>query len=114
MDVWKWDLLHEESLEKFDIHRHILSFIDPFSKLLHLIPVQTKSSTVVASPFRSIFHYEASRRPVGVRTDKGNEILIKLFQDMLRRESIQFQVGKKSDVKCVVVERAHRTIHDRL
>jgi hypothetical protein len=33
---------------------------------------------------------------------------------MLREEGIQFQVCKNADVKCVVVERAHRTICDRL
>jgi len=32
----------------------------------------------------------------------------------LKREGIQFQVCKNSDVKCSVVERAHRTILDRL
>jgi len=33
---------------------------------------------------------------------------------MLRHEAIQFQVCKNPDVKYVVVERAHRTIGDRL
>jgi len=33
---------------------------------------------------------------------------------MLRDEGIQFQVCRNSDVKCTVVERAQRTIRDRL
>ena len=33
---------------------------------------------------------------------------------MLRVEGIQFQVCKNPDVKCAVVERAHRTILDSL
>jgi len=33
---------------------------------------------------------------------------------MLKREGIQFQVCRTPDVKCSVVERAHRTIRDRL
>jgi len=37
----------------------------------------------------------------------------KSFQDMLRREGIQFQVCKNPDVKCSVVEKAHRTIRDK-
>jgi len=49
-----------------------------------------------------------------VRTDKGKEFLNKLFQEMLNREGIQFQVCKNPNVKCSVVERAHRTIRDRL
>jgi len=33
---------------------------------------------------------------------------------MLRDEGIQFQMCRNPDVKCAVVERAHRTIRDRL
>jgi len=33
---------------------------------------------------------------------------------MLRDEGIQFQVFKNPDVKCAIVERAHRTIRERL
>ena len=33
---------------------------------------------------------------------------------MLRREGIQFHVCRKPDVKCAVVERAHRTLRDKL
>ena len=49
-----------------------------------------------------------------VPTDKGKEFLNKHFQDMLRDEGIEFQVCRKPDVKCAVVERVHRTIRDRL
>ena len=54
------------------------------------------------------------RRPVWVRTDMGKEFLYKNFQEMLKREGIQFQVCKYPDVNCSVVERADRTIRDRL
>jgi len=49
-----------------------------------------------------------------VRTDKGKEFLNKHFQYMLKREGIQFQVCKNPDVKCSVVEPAHRPIRDML
>jgi len=39
--------------------------------------------------------------------------LNKHFQEMLKREGIQFQVCRNPDVKCCVIERAHRTIRDR-
>jgi len=55
-----------------------------------------------------------SRRPFLVRTDKGKEYLNKHFREKLKRQSIQFQVCRNSDVKRSVVERAHRTIRDRL
>jgi len=39
-------------------------------------------------------------RPVWVRMDRGKEFLNKSFQDMLKREGIQFQICKNSDVNC--------------
>jgi len=53
-------------------------------------------------------------RPVWVRMDRGKEFLNKSFQDMLKREGIQFQICKNPDVKCSILERAHRTIRDKL
>jgi len=49
-----------------------------------------------------------------VRTDKGKEFLNKHFQVMLKREGIQFQVCRDPDVKYSVIERAQRTIRERL
>ena len=95
-----------------DNFRYILSVIDVFSKFLYLIPVKTKSGPAVTAAFLSVFDDKPklnSRRPVWVRTDKGMEFLNKHFQEML-----QFQVCRNPDVKCAVVERAQRTIRDRL
>ena len=90
------------------------SVIDVFSKYLHLIPIRTKRRPSVASAFRSIFDERRRRRPIRLRTEKGKEILNKHFQDMLRDESIQFQVCRNPDLKCVVVERVIRRIRNRL
>jgi len=49
-----------------------------------------------------------------VSTDKGKEFQNKHFQDMLRDEGLQFQVCRKPDLKCVVVERVHCTIRERI
>jgi len=46
--------------------------------------------------------------------DRGKEFLNRSFQDMLRRDGVQFQMCKNPDVKCSIVERAHRTIQDKL
>jgi len=56
---------------------------------------------------------EGDVRPIWVRTDRGKEFTNKSFQDMLKREGIQFQICKTPDIKCSV-ERAHRTIRDKL
>ena len=99
----------------YDNFKYVLSVIDVFSKFLYLIPMKTNSGPAVAAAFRSIFDDKTkltSRRLVWVRT--GKEFRNKHFQDMLRDEGIQFQVYMKPDVKCAVVDRAHRTIRDRL
>jgi hypothetical protein len=36
------------------------------------------------------------------------------FQNLLKQDGIQFQVCKNPDIKCTAVERAHRTIRDKL
>jgi len=100
MDVWECDLVDVRSLAKFnDKYKFILSVIDVFSKFLYLIPLRSKTGTVVASAFQSIFKDPKQRRPMRVRTDKGKEFLNKNFQVMLKREGIQFQVCKNPDVK---------------
>ena len=80
--------------------------------------MKTKSGPAITTAFLSIFDDDdpkkPSRRPVWIRSDKGKEFLNTHFQDMLRNEGIQFQVCRNPDVKCAVVELAHRTICDRL
>jgi len=117
MDVWECDLVDVRALGRFnDNYKYILSATDVFSKFLHLVPLRSKTGTAVASAFTSIFKDSSSsrRRPVWVRTDNGKEFLNRHFREMLKREGIQFQVCRNPDVKCSVVERAHRTIRDRL
>jgi len=116
MDLWECDLVDVRDLGKLnDNYKYILSVIDVFSKFLHLVHLRSKTGTAVASAFISIFEDSSRRRrPIWVRTDKGKEFLNKHFQEMLKREGIQFQVCRNLDVKFSVVERAHRTIRDRL
>jgi hypothetical protein len=40
--------------------------------------------------------------------------LNKPFQDLLKREGIQFQVCKNPDIKCSVIERVNRTLREKL
>jgi len=109
-----------QGLSKFnDGVKYLLTVIDVFSKFLHIIPLRSKTGKAVTTAFQSIFKdpkylKPIRRRPVWVRTDRGKEFLNRSFQDMLRREGIQFQICKNPDVKCSVVERAHRTIRDKL
>ena len=117
-DVWQCDLLDVESYVKYnDKFSYNIFVIDVFSKYQFLIPVKIKSGPAVTAAFRSIFDDKPklrSRRPVWVRTDKGKEYLNEYIHGMLREEGIKIQVCRKPDVKCAVVERAQRTIRDRL
>jgi hypothetical protein len=54
------------------------------------------------------------RRSVWLRTNKGKEFLNAEFRAILKREGIQFQICKKPDVKCAVVERVNRTLRDKM
>jgi transposase InsO family protein len=116
MDVWETDLVDVQNLGKHnDNHKYLLSVIDVFSKYLHVIPIKSKTSPAVTAAFLSIFSNPKyskpiRKRPIWVRTDKGKEFLNKSFQDMLKREGIQFQVCRNPDVKCSIIERAHRTL----
>jgi len=118
MDVWECYLLDVQSYAKYnDNFKYILAVTDVFSKFLYLIAVKTKSGPAVTAAFRSIFDDKpklSTWRHVWVRTDRGEEFLNKEFQYMLLVEGIQFQVCRNLDVKCAVVDRAHRIICDRL
>jgi len=107
MDVWECDLFYVQPYAEYnDNFRYILSVIDVFSKFLYRISVKTNSGTAVNTAFRSIFDDKPklpSRRPVWVCTDKCREFPNKDFQDLLRKEGIQFKVCRNPDVKCAVV-----------
>ena len=121
LDVWECDLIDVRSLSKFNGNvKYLLTVIDVFSKFLHIVPLKSKTGPAVTSAFESILKdlkYSTpvrKRRPIWVRTDKGKEFLNKHFQNMLKREDIQFQVCRNPDVKCSIVERAQRTVRDKL
>ena len=113
MDVWECDLVDVRSLGKYnDKYNYILTVIDVFSKYLHMVPLKVKKGAAVASAFESVLRDQRNpkRRPIWVRTDKGKEFLAREFQAVLKRECIQFQVCKNPDVKCTIVQKAHRTV----
>ena len=73
----------------------------------------------VTSAFESVlkdarYSKPVGRRPVWVQTDRGKEFLNRLFQEMLKREGLRFPVCLNPDLNCAVVDRAHRTLRDKL
>ena len=82
------------ALGKFnDRFVYILSDIDVFSKLLHLVHQMSKTGTAGSSAFQSILkeprYFRRRRSPALLRTDKGKEFFKMHFQDMLKLEGIQ-------------------------
>jgi len=62
MDIRECDLVEVRALGKLkDNYKYISSVIDVFSKFLQLIPLRSKTGTVVASAYISIFE-DSSRR----------------------------------------------------
>jgi len=57
---------------------------------------------------------EGDVRPIWVRTDRWKEFTNRSFQNMLKREGIQFQIWKKPRYQMLIFEKAHRTIRDKL
>jgi transposase InsO family protein len=115
MDVREYNLMNVKSLSKYnDKYKYLLSVIDVFSKFLHIVPLRSKTGTGVASAFLSILAKYSHRRPIWLRTDRGKDFLNRSFQDMLKKEGIQFQVCREPNEKCPIVDLSQRTIRNKL
>ena len=78
MDVWECDLVDVRSLGRFnDSYKYILTVINVFLKYLHTVPLKVKTGVAVASAYESVLQDPKyrRRRPICVRTDKGNKFL---------------------------------------
>ena len=120
MHVQEWDLDDVQGLSIYnDGIKYLLSVIDVFSKYLHVVPLKSKTGPSVTPAFESVLKNARFPKPihmgaVWVQTDRGKEFLNRPFQDMLKRKGIRFQVCKNPDVKCAVVDRAHRKLRNKL
>jgi len=81
-DVWENDLIDVQAFGKFnDKNKFLLTLINVFSKLLHIVPLKSKSGIGVTSAYKLIFgnpkySKPIQRQPIWVRTDKGKSFLI--------------------------------------
>jgi hypothetical protein len=114
IDVWECDLMDVQSLSKHNDKYKCVPLIDVFSKFLNIVPLRSKTSTAVASAFRSVHAQYSHRRPIWVRTDRDEEFLNRSFQYTLKKKGIQFHVCSDPNVKFAIIECSHRTIGDKL
>ena len=119
-DVWECDLIDVQALTKFNYsYIYVLTAIDVISKFLHIVHLKSKTGPAVTSSFQSFlkdskYSPPLKKRPIWVWTDKFKKFLNRYCQDMLKHEGMLFQVCRNPDVKCSVIERAQRTIRNRL
>ena len=109
---WQCDLAIMDKLTKNnDGYKYILVCVDVLSRKMYAAPVKSKSPKHVKDAFNKIF---INVKPLKLYSDRGLEFqakeMIKYFQDM----DIIKQVVYSPDIHAGIVERANRTIKERL
>jgi hypothetical protein len=112
--LWQLDLAQFDSImRENDNKAYILVAIDCFSRYMWTRVIKNKSAESVTDAFVDILN-SSDRRPTYLQTDKGVEFKNALFQSYLRKNRIIFYTSENDDVKCSIVERAIRTLKQRL
>ncbi|RWS18860.1 hypothetical protein B4U80_06734, partial [Leptotrombidium deliense] len=89
----------------------LLTCIDIFSKFARVIPLRRKSAKTIIKSFSSLLEFE---KPEKLRYDKGKEFNNKYFRKFLNDQNIKNYPTENDRLKCVVVERFHRTLKSRM
>jgi len=111
---WQADLADVKSLAHFNGGTtFLLTVIDVFSKFAWVVPVKSKSASVMLAAFKSLFESAHPRKPERIQTDKGKEFFNKLVQDFLKSQNVK-HFASHSDQKASVAERFNRTIKTRI
>ena len=64
-DVCERDLIDVQAFGKFnDNYKYLMTVIDAFSKLLHIVPLKSKSGIAVTSAFKSILENPKYSKPI--------------------------------------------------
>ena len=101
MDVWERDLLVVQILGKYNDNYKYLVIVIDITKFLHIVQLRSKTGTDVTAAFWSVLpkYSKLNIRPILVRINRGKKFLNRSFQDMLKKEGIQFQVCRDPNVK---------------
>jgi hypothetical protein len=111
-EQWDVDLMDMSRLSKYnDGYAYVLVAIDIMSRYTWLRPLKNKTGKVVAEGFESIF--EDGRRPVRIRSDKGQEFKAKVVQNMFERVGIHHFVTQ-NEPKANYAERVIKTIKSKI
>lgn len=113
-NCWQCDLAIFDTLYKNnDGYKYLLVCIDVLSRKIFVAPTKSKSSIHMMDAFDKIFK-KSNIKPHKLYSDRGLEFqaakMLKYFQD----QDIIKQVVYSPDIHAGVVERANRTIKERL
>lgn len=111
-EYWECDLVDMRQYKSWNSqHSYLLTCIDVFSKFARVIPLKTKSAKSIIRAFEKMISVE---QPEKLRYDKGKEFHNKYFRAFLKSKGIVNFATENDRLKCVVVERFHRTLKSRM
>ncbi|GBN58753.1 Putative uncharacterized transposon-derived protein F54H12.3 [Araneus ventricosus] len=110
-ELWQSDLVDLQKLSRFNRrYRYILTIIDVLSRYLRAFPIKDKKASTIAKVFRKVFK---EVRPKNIQTDKGSEYYNKTVRDLFKKHNIH-HYSTKSEAKCAILERAHKTLQNKM
>ncbi|GBN81539.1 Putative uncharacterized transposon-derived protein F54H12.3 [Araneus ventricosus] len=80
------------------------------SRYLRAFPIKDKKASTIAKVFRKVFK---EVRPKNIQTDKGSEYYNKTVRDLFKKHNIH-HYSTKSEAKCAILERAHKTLQNKM
>ncbi|GBN88051.1 Putative uncharacterized transposon-derived protein F54H12.3 [Araneus ventricosus] len=110
-ELWQSDLVDLHKLSRFNRgYRYILTIIDVLSIYLRAFPIKDKKASTIAKVFRKVFKEVRSKN---IQTDKGSEFYNKTVPDLFKKHNIH-HYSTKSEAKCAILERAHKTLQNKM
>ena len=88
--------------------------MDVLSKYAWVEPLRDKTARNVAGAFKKILDRANPRVPVYLQSDRGKEFVGSAFQNIFKKNNIQFRVARNPDIKTATVERLNRTLRERI
>ncbi|GBM24866.1 Putative uncharacterized transposon-derived protein F54H12.3 [Araneus ventricosus] len=80
------------------------------SRYLRAFPIKYKKASTIAKVFRKVFKEVQTKN---IQTDKGSQYYNKTVRDLFKKHNIH-HYSTKSEAKCAIFERAHKTVQNKM
>ena len=97
-----------------DGYRYIMLMIDGFTRFMWAVPLKNKESTSAANALKEVIKDNKDFTPLAIYTDAGKEFVGAAFQSVLKKHNIKHRICSSEDFHCPFVERAIRTVKEKL